>query len=132
MRPTSSPTTSSSSTGATSSPKGSPDQLKARLGDDTVDVTLTDAGQLDQAVTTLAGIATTTPRLDRRAARVSLTVQAGSNALATAVHRLDEAAIGIADVTIRRPSLDDVFLAFTGQRATGSAEHLVQTAGAPA
>jgi ABC-2 type transport system ATP-binding protein len=112
--------------------QGSPDQLKARLGDDTVDVTLTDAGQLDQAVTTLAAIATTTPRLDRRAARVSLTVQASSNALATAVHRLDEAAIGIADVTIRRPSLDDVFLAFTGHRATGSAEHLVQTAGAPA
>jgi ABC-2 type transport system ATP-binding protein len=112
--------------------QGSPDQLKARLGDDTVDVTLIDAGQLEQAVTMLAAIATTAPRLDRRAARVSLTVQAGSNGLAAAVRRLDDAAIAIADITIRRPSLDDVFLAFTGHRASGSAEHLAQTAGAAA
>ena len=91
-----------------------------------------EAGQLDQAVTALESIATTAPRLDRRAARVSLTVQAGANGLATAVHRLDDAAIPIADVTIRRPSLDDVFLAFTGHCATGSAERLAETAGAQA
>ncbi len=34
-----------------------------------------------------------------------------------AVRRLDDADVGIADITLRRPTLDDVFIALTGHAA---------------
>jgi hypothetical protein len=37
--------------------------------------------------------------------------------LPVAVHRLDEARIGVVDLALRRPSLDEVFLALTGRPA---------------
>ena len=40
-----------------------------------------------------------------------------------AVRRLDEAGVGIDDIALRRPTLDDVFLALTGHAAEeGTAE----------
>jgi ABC-2 type transport system ATP-binding protein len=38
-------------------------------------------------------------------------------AIVEAVHRLSEAEIGVDDLVLRRPTLDDVFLALTGHAA---------------
>jgi ABC-2 type transport system ATP-binding protein len=38
------------------------------------------------------------------------------------VRRLDEAKIPIADIALRRPSLDDVFMSLTGHAAEGDGE----------
>jgi ABC-2 type transport system ATP-binding protein len=46
---------------------------------------------------------------------VPLRVQQG--AIADAVRRLDEAGVGIDDIAVRRPTLDDVFLTLTGHAA---------------
>ena len=40
-----------------------------------------------------------------------------SGVIAEAVRRLDEAGVGIADLAVRRPTLDDVFLVLTGHAA---------------
>jgi ABC-2 type transport system ATP-binding protein len=40
-----------------------------------------------------------------------------SGVIAQAVRRLDDADVGIDDISIRRPTLDDVFLALTGHAA---------------
>ena len=39
-----------------------------------------------------------------------------------AVHRLSEVGVGVDDIDIRRPTLDDVFLALTGHAAEETAE----------
>jgi ABC-2 type transport system ATP-binding protein len=54
-----------------------------------------------------------------------ITVPVGSDGtlvLTEAVRRLDEAKIPIADIALRRPSLDDVFLSLTGHLAEGDGE----------
>ena len=42
--------------------------------------------------------------------------------IAEAVRRLDQAGVGIADIAVRRPTLDDVFIALTGHAAEPEAE----------
>jgi hypothetical protein len=49
-----------------------------------------------------------------------------SGGIADAVRRLDSAGVGIADIAVRRPTLDDVFLVLTGHAAeegNGEAKH---------
>ena len=59
----------------------------------------------------------------RRAADVddghacALTVRQRTGAIVEAVRRLDEAGVGVDDLGLRRPTLDDVFLSLTGHAA---------------
>ena len=48
---------------------------------------------------------------------MSVPVAAGGSVVADAVRLLDAAGIGIADLSVRRPTLDDVFLTLTGLAA---------------
>jgi ABC-2 type transport system ATP-binding protein len=48
---------------------------------------------------------------------VTLTVRQRSGTIVDAVRRLDDAGIDVDDITLRRPTLDDVFLALTGRAA---------------
>jgi ABC-2 type transport system ATP-binding protein len=51
---------------------------------------------------------------------VRLPVRRRTGAIAEAVRRLDEAGVGIDDIAVRRPTLDDVFLTLTGHAAEPS------------
>ena len=62
----------------------------------------------------VADIGTERPTVDRGTRRVSLPVEGGAQSLVEVVRRLDEAGIKVVDITLRRPSLDDVFFALTG------------------
>jgi ABC-2 type transport system ATP-binding protein len=98
--------------------EGTSDELKARLGGDVLVVSLRDPAQLDQCAALLAGIAEP-PQVDRRGGKVTVPIgdRVGVEVLAEAVRRIDGASIRAADMGIRRPSLDDVFLALTGHSA---------------
>jgi ABC-2 type transport system ATP-binding protein len=48
---------------------------------------------------------------------ITLAVRRRNGVIVEAVHRLDEAGIGVDDIALRRPTLDDVFLALTGHAA---------------
>ena len=48
---------------------------------------------------------------------VTVGVRRRDGAIVDAVRRLDAAAVGIQDIALRRPTLDDVFLALTGHAA---------------
>ena len=48
---------------------------------------------------------------------VRVPVRSRSGAIAAAVRRLDDVDVGIDDISIRRPTLDDVFVALTGHTA---------------
>jgi len=60
----------------------------------------------------------------RGARTVSVPVGGGANDLVEAVRRLDDAGIEVVDITLRRPSLDDVFLALTGRTTQTETEEL--------
>jgi ABC-2 type transport system ATP-binding protein len=94
--------------------EGSPRELKQRFAGDVLDVTLTSLDDLDRAASALTGLGSEVPHLERGTGKVSVPVDRGVDALVEAVRRLDEHQIVVADLGLRRPSLDDVFLALTG------------------
>jgi hypothetical protein len=51
----------------------------------------------------------------------------GGGVLVDAVTRLAGAGVGVADVSLRRPTLDDVFLALTGHGAAAGGEPEAET-----
>jgi ABC-2 type transport system ATP-binding protein len=97
---------------------GTTDQLKDRVGGDVLEFTVPDRGVLEAAVRAVAGLSDSAPQVDEQTRRVSLTVGSkGSQALVETVRRLDTAGVETAGLALRRPSLDDVFLAVTGHAA---------------
>jgi ABC-2 type transport system ATP-binding protein len=60
-------------------------------------------------------------RIDADLNRVSLPVQGGARVLIAAGRALEDAGIELEDLGIRRPSLDDVFLAITGHATAADA-----------
>jgi ABC-2 type transport system ATP-binding protein len=98
---------------------GTSDELKDRIGGDVVEFSVTDRAQLPSALEAVAGVGDAEPEVDDQ--RVSIHVgNRGSELLLEVVRRLDTTGIGIAGLGLRRPSLDDVFLALTGHAAEES------------
>ena len=89
---------------------GSGDELKAQLGRDVVDVSVKDDADLQRAAEALGAEAT----IDVENSRVSFPVTSGADDLVAAVQALGTADISLDDITLRRPTLDDVFLTLTG------------------
>jgi ABC-2 type transport system ATP-binding protein len=91
---------------------GSPDELKAIVGD-RLDVLLADPAQLDRAAGILAVLTGSVP-VTEPPDRISVPVAGGAVRLADVVRQLDLAGVTAADVALRRPTLDEVFLRITG------------------
>jgi ABC-2 type transport system ATP-binding protein len=97
---------------------GTSDQLKNQVGGDVLEFTVVDRSQVSRAVNAMATLSDAPPRLDDHTKRVSVRVgNRGSQALVEAVRQLDAAHVETEDLALRRPSLDDVFLAVTGRTA---------------
>jgi len=94
---------------------GTPDELKDRAGRDVIEVRPRGAGDLPAVEELLTSVARETPTSDADTQRVSVPTDGGAAQLAVVVRLLDERGIAIDDVGLRRPSLDEVFLALTGQ-----------------
>lgn len=97
--------------------QGTSDTLKDEVGGDRIEVVVVDPAQLQAAVDSLAAVATGEVIVDTEERRVSTPVSGGSSALVEAVRGLDAAGVAIADIVLRRPTLDDVFLSLTGHVA---------------
>ncbi|WP_207945581.1 ATP-binding cassette domain-containing protein [Actinomadura sp. 7K534] len=92
---------------------GTPDGLKAAIGD-RLDVVLEDPAALRPAAAVLHALAGSAPATTG-AARLSVALPAGGPRLAGVVRELDRAGVAAADVSLRRPTLDEVFLRLTGR-----------------
>jgi ABC-2 type transport system ATP-binding protein len=95
--------------------EGSSDELKDQLGGERLDVTLEDEADTEAAIVALESLAAERPTRVDGFLRVPIRERKG--AIGAAVLRLNEAGIGIDDVAMRRPSLDEVFLTLTGHTA---------------
>jgi ABC-2 type transport system ATP-binding protein len=95
--------------------EGTADELKARTGGTYCDIVPRDVKDLPAIAATLGPLlpeknrAALTPESDR----IAMPAPDGASTLIEAVGRLAAAGIDIADIALRRPSLDDVFLALT-------------------
>jgi len=96
--------------------EGTADELKDRVGGEKLEVRLEDPADTDRAVSALAEMADEAPDVVDGLVRVKVRRRTG--AIAEAVRRLD--GVGIDDIALRRPTLDDVFLALTGHPAEES------------
>src|SRR5215468_92511 len=90
-----------------------PAQLKAQLGSTVIEIGLADASTAKRAHDVL--IPTFAPELEDSTVR--LTTHEGARMLVDALRTLDAEGIVPATLTVREPSLDDVFLALTGHHA---------------
>jgi ABC-2 type transport system ATP-binding protein len=100
--------------------EGTPDELKDRVGGERLEVHLADASAVDTAVRALAPMADEPPVADGETVRLPVTQRTGT--IVEAVRRLDEAGVAVDDLGLRRPTLDDVFLALTGHAAEAADE----------
>jgi ABC-2 type transport system ATP-binding protein len=100
--------------------EGTSDQLKDRLGGERLEIRLDDPADLDAAVSALTPMSDELPSTEAGLVRVGVRERRG--AIVEAVRRLSEAGVGVDDLTLRRPTLDDVFLALTGHAAEEARE----------
>ena len=105
--------------------EGTSDELKDRVGGEKLEVTLENSDQRRLAIATLTPISgDERPTCDGPIVRMPMRRERGG--IAEAVRRLDSAGVGIADIAVRRPTLDDVFMVLTGHAAedeNGDGQH---------
>lgn len=92
---------------------GTATELKASLGSTILEARFDDTATAARAAHELAGVGT----VEVVTSTVTLKVDDGTDSLFQLVRRLDSAGIRAESVTVREPSLDDVFLSLTGHRA---------------
>lgn len=97
--------------------QGTADELKNQVGGDRIELVVTNAADSQRAADVLAKFGSAPAQVDAEARKVLLPVAGGSNAIIDVIRSLDEHGIAIADIALRRPTLDDVFLSLTGHSA---------------
>jgi ABC-2 type transport system ATP-binding protein len=106
---------------------GSPAELKALAGSDVIEVRSRRAADLPVLAVALAEVGSDEPRIDAPTNRVTIRVAGGPSAITAAVQALDGIDVEVDDLGLRRPTLDEVFLALTGaptQPAPEESEHM--------
>jgi ABC-2 type transport system ATP-binding protein len=97
---------------------GTAESLKDRVGGDVVEFVVLDRTRLDDAANAVKDLSDSAPVTDADNAGVTVRVGSrGSQAIVQAVRNLDAAHVETTGLALRRPSLDDVFLALTGHEA---------------
>ncbi len=94
---------------------GTSDDLKDRVGGERLEVQIDHGAAAEAAVRALAPMSDEAPQAADGV--VSVSVRRRGGAIVEAIHRLSEAGVGVDDVNLRRPTLDDVFLTLTGHAA---------------
>lgn len=98
--------------------RGTADELKGRVGGEVLAVRISDRSQVPVAAGAILGLGPGGGKVDNNSGEITIPVGSGGPRLLTeAVRRLDAEGIEIADISLRRPTLDDVFLALTGHAA---------------
>jgi ABC-2 type transport system ATP-binding protein len=110
---------------------GTPAELKARSGAGVLSVRVGEADQMATAAEVLAVFGTELPHLETRTREVSVPVADGTAILPEVVRAMDARGVKLVDLALHQPSLDDVFLAITGHRASSDGERPAEAAAEP-
>jgi ABC-2 type transport system ATP-binding protein len=98
--------------------EGTPDDLKELAGGTVCEIAPENPGEVEAVLEELSPLLSEESRtaLIATSGRVVLPAPDGAHTLVAALRRLDAANIAVADVALRRPSLDDVFFALTAEQ----------------
>jgi ABC-2 type transport system ATP-binding protein len=94
---------------------GTPAELKQRVGGGVLDVHVLDTADLPAVATFLERLADARPQTDEATARVSVSVRGATDTRMAWLRALVNLGVELGDVSLRQPTLDEVFLALTGQ-----------------
>lgn len=103
--------------------QGTANELKSQLGGERLAISVPSGTDLDLAERTLLSItgadanADGGVQIDLNVNQLTVPFSAGARGLAEAVRRFDDAGLEVTDLSLRRPTLDDVFLTLTGHTA---------------
>ena len=95
--------------------RGTADELKTQVGGERIEVVVHDRDQLSRAAGVVAPNGSAS--LDEHTKRLTIAAHGGAQQLVDVVRSLGDAGIALDDIALRRPTLDDVFLALTGHAA---------------
>lgn len=99
---------------------GTPDELKAQIGGERLEITVSRGSNLADAARALRPYAQGEVQLDADRRQVIAPVSQGAQLLAAIVRDLDAAHVQLDDLALRHPTLDDVFLTLTGTTTTSA------------
>jgi len=105
--------------------RGTADELKAQVGGERLEFTVSHAAELPELRDRLASLAVEDPVINEQTRSLTVPVSGGADVLREALKRLEGSGVTIVDVGLRRPDLDDVFMTLTGhaaEKATDVAE----------
>jgi len=102
--------------------KGTADELKIQVGGERLELTLAPGGDLNAALQAVRAYSSGDIHIDSEHRHLAVPVTQGAQQLAAVVRDLDAAHIPLADLALRRPTLDDVFLSLTGHAAEAEPE----------
>ena len=108
--------------------RGDSRSLKREVGGDHIYAVVVDAERLDQAAAIIGECTGSEPVVDPEARSVNAPTTGGVDALVAVATHLRDSGIAVEDLSIRQPTLDDVFLTLTGEIRTDDNE---QTEEAP-
>ncbi|MGI9603468.1 MAG: ATP-binding cassette domain-containing protein [Acidimicrobiales bacterium] len=94
--------------------QGTADELKNRIGGARLIVTIASAANIERATGALSSFAVGPIEATANKPELVVPIQAGDHVIPNAIRALDDCNCDVLDVELRRPSLDDVFLAITG------------------
>jgi ABC-2 type transport system ATP-binding protein len=98
--------------------RGTADDLKSQIGGERIEVVLADAADHDRAARVVSEVAHGEIHTDDDNVRsIGATVDGGPQALKRVLQGFEDDEIEVLDIGLRRPTLDDVFLALTGHAA---------------
>ena len=97
--------------------RGTADELKAQVGGERIEVVVHERADVARAVSVLSREHPSEANVDAHTRKVTVPAHGGAQRLVRVVRDLDEEDIAIDDIALRRPTLDDVFLALTGHAA---------------
>ena len=90
---------------------------RLQVGGERVEIVVTSPADVEKARSVLSGLSDGTVEIDSHTRRLTAPVTGGATVLMEALRRLDGEGVGVSDVALRRPTLDDVFLTLTGHGA---------------
>jgi ABC-2 type transport system ATP-binding protein len=101
--------------------RGTAEELKAQVGGERIEVIVHDKAMIPQARQLLTN-GSDDVSLDEHTRRLTVPAHGGAQSLVGVVRDFDEAGIHIDDISLHRPTLDDVFLSLTGHVAEETAD----------
>lgn len=94
--------------------QGTAEELKSQVGGDVLEIKVRDRTDLTGAAEAMSLLTTADPKVNADTGTVTIPAGDGASVVVEAVRILDDRNVAVADLVLRRPTLDDVFLALTG------------------